>query len=244
MNIQKQVSGDHSTNVQAAGDVYIGIDEEKLEAILDRVISPKSENNLEIISLIESGKLSQAQDKIDKLIETKMSALAEELVDLATLQSLINTEKSTAILESVIKLSPNKPSVLNAYALALMDKGRVEEAEKSFIQAIEISSDDELKEKAIGNLGVLYKNSGKYKEAADNLEKAIELAKNLNNKVGLIKHSNNLGACYHSTERLDDSITILQESLINLSKLVESESNRKKRKISNQYRPVYSQIYQ
>lgn len=230
MNIQNQVSGDHSTNVQSAGDVYIGIDEEKLEAILDRVISPKNENNLEIISLIENGKLSQAQDQIDKLIETKISVLAEELVDLATLQSLISTEKSTAILERVMKLSPNKPSVLNAYALAQMDKGRVEEAEKSFIKAIEISSDDELREKVFGNLGVLYKNSGRYKEAADNLEKAIELAKNLNNKTGLIKHRNNLGACYHNTGLLDDSITILQDSLTNLSELIESVNNRKQKK--------------
>lgn len=230
MNIQKQVSGDHSTNVQAAGDVYMGIDEEKLEVILDRVISPKNENNSEIISLIESGKISQAQDQIDKLVETKISILAEELVDLATLQSLINTEKSSAILEKVIKLSPSKPSVLNAYALAQMDKGRTEEAEKSFIEAIRITSDDELKEKAIGNLGVLYKNSGKYKEAADNLEKAIELAKKSNNNIGVIKHCNNLGACYHNTGRLDESITILQETLTKLSNLIDSENDRKQKK--------------
>lgn len=230
MNIQKQISGDYSTNVQAGGDVYIGINEEKLNEILDRVISPNNDNILGVITLIERGRINQAQEQIDRLVKTKISVLAEELVDLATLQNLINTNKSNAILEKVIMLSPNKPSVLNAYALVQMDKGRTDEAEKRFIEAIKISSDDELKEKAIGNLGLLYKNVGRYKESADNLEQAIELAKKLNNNIGIIKHNNNLGACYHNMGRLDESITILKETLKEISGLIDSVDDKGKKK--------------
>ncbi|HHQ6557088.1 TPA: tetratricopeptide repeat protein [Serratia fonticola] len=230
MNIQKQISGDNSTNVQAAGDVHIGIDEKKLEEILDRVISPNNDNILGIINLIESGRISEAQEQIDTLVETKISLLAEELVDLATLQSLIDTDKSNAILEKVIMLSPNKPSVLNVYALAQMDKGRTDEAEKIFIEAIKISSDDDIKEKAIGNLGVLYKNVGRYKEAVDNLEQAIKLAKKSNNHIGIVKHLNNLGACYHNMGKQEKSIDTLEESLTEINGLIDFADGKKENK--------------
>lgn len=230
MNIQKQTSGDHSTNVQAAGDVYIGIDEKKLEEILGRVISPNNDNISEVITLIESGRIHQAQDKIDRLVETKISVLVEELIDLATLQSLINTDKSNMILEKAIMLSPNKPNVLNAYALSQMDKGKNNEAEKIFIEAIKVSNDDDIKEKVIGNLGILYKNIGRYKEAADNLEQAIELAKKLNNHTGIVTHLNNLGACYHNMGRQELSIITLKEALKKINELIDSVDNKKKKR--------------
>ncbi|HEM7134585.1 TPA: tetratricopeptide repeat protein [Providencia rettgeri] len=230
MNIQKQTSGDHSTNIQAAGDVHLGISEKNLEEILGRVISPNNDNISKIITLIEIGKTSQAQEQIDRLVEAKISILAEELVDLATLQSLINIDKSNVILEKALMLSPNKPRVLNVYALAQMDKGRTDEAEKIFIKALEVSDDDDIKEQIIGNLGVLYKNSGRYKEAIDNLELAIEFAKKSNQNIGLVKHLNNLGACYHNIGMQDDAITKLEESLTKINVLIDSSDEKEKKK--------------
>ncbi|MEX9871493.1 tetratricopeptide repeat protein [Providencia huaxiensis] len=164
------------------------------------------------------------------MVEAKISILAEELVDLATLQSLINIDKSNVILEKALMLSPNKPRVLNVYALAQMDKGRTDEAEKIFIKALEVSDDDDIKEQIIGNLGVLYKNSGRYKEAIDNLELAIEFAKKSNQNIGLVKHLNNLGACYHNIGMQDDAITKLEESLTKINVLIDSSDEKEKKK--------------
>lgn len=243
MNIQKQVSGDYSTNVQAAGDVHIGINEKKLEEILGRVISPNNDNVLRIVNLIEGGEIIEAQEQIDGLVETKISLLAEDLVDLASLQSLINTDKSDAILEKVIMLCPNKPSILNVYALVQMDRGKMDEAEKKFIEAIEISRDDDVKEKAIGNLGVLYKNVGRHKEAIDNFEQAIGLAKKINHHIGIVKHRNNLGACYHNMGRQDESVTTLEEALKEINGLIDFEDgNKKKRSLKSIQASVLTNI--
>lgn len=210
--------------------MYIGIDEEKLEKILDRVISPNNDNIFGIINLIKGERISEAQEQIDRLIETKTSSLAAELADLATLQGLINTDKSNAIFEKAIILSPNNPRILNAYALAQMEQGKIDEAEEIFIEVIKISTDDDIQEKAIGNLGVLYKNSGRYKEAIDNLEKAIRLAKKSNYHIGIVNHLNNLGACYHNIGRQDEAIITLEEALTKIKELIDSADKNEKRK--------------
>lgn len=210
--------------------MHIGIDEEKLEEILDRITSPNNDNIFAIINLIRGERISEAQEQIDRLVETKISLLAAELADLATLQSLINTDKSNAIFEKAIMLSPNNLHILNAYALAQMDQGKIDEAEKIFIKVINISSDDDIKEKAIGNLGVLYKNAGRYKEATDNLERAIGLAKKSNYHIGIVKHLNNLGACYHNMGRQDEAITTLEEALTEIKGLIDSSDEKEKRK--------------
>ncbi len=213
--------------------MHIGIDDKKLEKMLDRVILPNNDNISQIITFIEKGNISQAQEQIDRLVEAKISILSEELVDLATLQSLINIDKSNVIFEKALTLSPNKPSVLNAYALAQMDKGSTDEAEKIFIKALKTlkaSDDDDIKEKIIGNLGVLYKNTGRYDEAVDSLMKAIELAKKLNQHISLVKHLNNLGACYHNMGMQDDAITKLEESLTKIKVLIDSSVGKEKKK--------------
>lgn len=164
------------------------------------------------------------------MIETKISSLTIELADIATLQSLINTDKSNAIFEKAIMLSPNNPNILNSYALAQMDQGKIDEAEKILIEVIKISSDEDIKEKAIGNLGVLYKNTGRYKEATDNLKKAICLAKKLNNQKSIANHLNNLGACYHNTEKQDEAITTLQQALTEIKVAIDSTDDADTRK--------------
>ncbi|MCP6133366.1 tetratricopeptide repeat protein, partial [Klebsiella pneumoniae] len=131
-----------------------------------------------------------------------------------------------AIFEKAILLSPNDPRVLNAYALAQMDQGKIDEAEKIFIEVIKISSDDDINDKVIGNLGVLYKNSGRYKEAIDNLERAIRLARKLNSHIEIVNHLNNLGACYHNVGRQDEAINTLEEALTEIKKLIDSTDEK------------------
>ncbi|HHO8505097.1 TPA: tetratricopeptide repeat protein [Klebsiella pneumoniae] len=209
--------------------MHIGLNEKDFNEILGRVISKNDKNISWIANLIKDGRMSEAQEQIDRLVETKTSSLAAELADLATLQGLINTNKSNAIFEKAILLSPNDPRVLNAYALAQMDQGKIDEAEKIFIEVIKISSDDDINDKVIGNLGVLYKNSGRYKEAIDNLERAIRLARKLNAHIEIVNHLNNLGACYHNVGRQDEAINTLEEALTEIKKLIDSTDEKEKR---------------
>lgn len=212
MKIQKQISGDNSINIQSERDTFFNI--ESLQIAIDKMEYPNLETHKEIISLIKNGRLEDAQKKLDILVNNRINEYSEELIDLATLQALINPKKSENIFEKAKNLSPDNPKVMNAYAISLMEKGENKISEKYLKDALTLSNDNEMRYKIHGNLGVLYKNTGKYEEAIENLKIARDMASSISNYEGEVRQINNLGACYHNLNKLD-----IAEQTLNLAKL-------------------------
>lgn len=233
MKIQKQSSGDNCTNIQAAGDVHVHnhVSLQRLQTTIERMEQPELKIHEDIIELIEKGDFQSAQNCIDELVSNLSLKYSSELLDLAVIQRLISPEKSELLVRKAKKVAPDDPNILNIQALFLMDLGNVGEAETMFFEAINASNNDEIKEKIAGNLGVLYKNNGNYSKAVDNLKEAIKLATELRNDIGLIKHLNNLGACYHNIGEQENSLEVLQSALENSNKVIDSTEDIKTRKI-------------
>lgn len=233
MKIQRQSSGDNCTNIQAARDVHVHnhVSLQLLQTTIARMERPDLKIHEDIIELIAKGEFESAQWRIDKLVSNLSLKYTSELLDLAVIQSLISTEKSKALINRAKNVAPDDPNVLNIQALFLMDHGNIDEAEAKLIEAINTSNTDEIKEKIAGNLGVLYKNNGKYSKAIDNFKEAIKLATELGNDIGLINHLNNLGACNHNIGELEYSLEILQSALEKANIIIDSTDNGKTRKI-------------
>ena len=233
MKIQRQSSGDNCTNIQAARDVHVHnhVSLKLLQSTIERMERPDLKIHEDIIELIAKGEFESAQGRIDELVSRLSLKYSSELIDLAVIQRLISTEKSELLINKAKMAVPGDPNVLNVQALFLMDQGDIEEAEKKFIEAINTSNNDEIKEKIAGNLGVLYKNNGQYSKAVDSLKEAIKLATELGNDIGIIKHLNNLGACNHNIGELEHSLEILQSALEKANDIIDSTDDRKTRKI-------------
>lgn len=233
MKRQKQSSGDNCTNIQAGGDVHVHnhVSLQCLQTTIERMEHPELKIHKDIIELIEKGDFQSAQNCIDELVSSLSLKYSSELLDLAVIQRLISPEKSELLVTRAKKVAPGDPNILNVQALFLMDLGNISEAEEMFVKAINASNNYEIKEKIAGNLGVLYKNNGNYSKAIDNLREAIKLAGKLRNDIGLIKHLNNLGACYHNIGEQENSLEVLQSALENSNEVIDLTEDIKTRKI-------------
>lgn len=233
MKIQKQNSGDNCTNIQAGGDVHVHnhVSLQRLQTTIERMEHPELKIHEDILELIGKGDFQSAQNCIDELVSNLSLKYSSELLDLAVIQRLISPEKSELLVIKARKVAPDDPNILNVQALFLMDLGNIVEAETMFVEAINASNNDEIKEKIAGNLGVLYKNNGNYSKAIDYLREAIKLAAELRNDIGLIKHLNNLGACYHNIGEQENALEFLQSALEKSNEIIDSTEDIQTKKI-------------
>lgn len=232
VKIQRQASGDNCTNIQAAGDVHVHnhVSQKLLQTTIERLEDPRLKAHEHIITLIENGDVEAAQANIDELVDSILIKCSSGLVDLAILQNLISSNKSKRLFEKAREMDPENPNIMNVFALSLMDEGRVGEAETCFKKAIELSSEASIIEKVNGNLGILYKNTGRYLLAIESLKCAKEMASQIGHHEGEVKHINNLGACYHNINKLNDAETELNLALSKIKIMLDSESNKKELK--------------
>ena len=93
---------------------------------------------------------------------------------------------------------------MNKYAIYLMNTGKLNEAHDAFEKLLAMSNcNDKVRELALGNRGVLYKNQGKWQEAIDCLSQAQVLSIRSDSKIIETSNLNNLGACYRNVGKLD-----------------------------------------
>lgn len=235
MIYQKQKSGDHSVNIQAGRDVVFNFDindiaplmRKQFEELFERLSQSDNSIKSEIISKINSNQLDEARELTAQLVEEITQKASQDFLDIANLYSILEPSKSERFYQKAIEENPESSEAINAYAVYLMNSGDLNKAEKLFnssLTNIALPSID--REKIIGNLGVLYKNNGEFDKSIENLENAIVLSKSNKNKIGQVKHLNNLGSCYNNIEEYSKAELCLNESLALVSDLLEEEQDK------------------
>ncbi|EEP0952056.1 tetratricopeptide repeat protein, partial [Salmonella enterica] len=87
-------------------------------------------------------------------------------------------------------------------------------------------TDNEYTFKAHGNLGVLYKNTGRIDEAIFHLERSSASSFKRIDSIIDLKSLNNLGACYHNSNRSDEAIDVLKKALTNSITFLEKSTSK------------------
>ncbi|ECI4153519.1 tetratricopeptide repeat protein, partial [Salmonella enterica] len=104
-------------------------------------------------------------------------------------------------------------------------------------------TDNEYTFKAHGNLGVLYKNTGRIDEAIFHLERSSASSFKRIDSIIDLKSLNNLGACYHNSNRSDEAIDVLKKALTNsITFLEKSTSKNEKQDIKSLQANIYTNI--
>lgn len=230
---QTQTSGNHSVNVQAGRDINVNLDissivediREEIKTATDQMKIPDDAQSQKILSLIEEGKVSEAESLIDAIIDGANSDYAKKARMAGNLYANINKEKAVFCYKISTSVEKNDYETLNLLALLLLEKGNQEEALIIFNDILQNSDNYNINEKIHGNLGILYKNNGKITKALFHLTKAKELADINNNILGSCKHLNNIGSCHNNIEDAENAENHLKIAL-ELTKVAIEKTNR------------------
>ncbi|MDC6494421.1 hypothetical protein EIG75_23330 [Pseudomonas syringae] len=178
--------------------------DKKLEELLGRSFQTGETLKAQVILLIEKNELIQAKELLDSLANTSRKMAAQDFIDIANLYTLLGSDQADIYYSHAASLDPESVKEANLYAIGLMLRGKLPEAEKVFKACLE-KEDITLKEReaVLGNLGFLYKNNGRFSESIDAFEKALVISDSIDHKIGRIKHINGLGSCYLNLENLE-----------------------------------------
>ncbi len=211
MNIKKQKSGDNSTNIQA-DNLEINFDTH-IHNTFNSINESTDSNKKNIIALIRQNKTEEAEIEIDRIKNSQDLDYAKGLIEIGDLYSLVNQEKAEKSYNKAIEHAPNNPKLINVLALFLVKFGRYDDAILLFNRALSYVNDNEIKGGLLGNIGVVYKNKGKLKEAIELIEDASKLSSYNGNEITTIKNLNNLGSCYTNEGDLFNAERKLSEAL-------------------------------
>jgi tetratricopeptide (TPR) repeat protein len=192
---------------------------EQLEELLGRSFQTGETIKAQVILLIEKNEPSQAKELLDSLAKTSKAMAAQDLIDIANLYALLDSDQADIYYSHAASLNPESVKEANIYATSLMLRGRLPEAEKIFnacLEKADISPRE--REAVLGNLGFLYKNNGRVPDAIEAFEKALVISESIDHKIGRVKHLNGLSSCYTNLGNLE-----LSEKYYNKAKLLLDE---------------------
>lgn len=195
---------------------------QQLNDTIDRIRNSQDIEKKRILLLLEKKEFSKAETALDSLLAKKKSSYAEDLFEIAELYLPLNQEKSDHCHALAAKTGDKNPELLNKYAIYLMNTGKLNEAHSVFEKLLAMSNcNDKVRELALGNRGVLYKNQGKWQEAIDCLNQAQVLSIRNDSKIIETSNLNNLGACYSNAGDLDQAGHYLLLALEKISNLLD-----------------------
>lgn len=220
MKIQTQKSGDNSLSLQAE-NIEVNYETHIHNTIQD-INSSDNDNAKKVLTLIEQNKLEEAELEIDKINNEIHLNISKDLIKVADLYTLVNPKKAEKSYKRASALTPNDARILNINALYLMNIGKTSQAVELFNKAIKYAKDGKTKNKIIGNISILYKNTGQVDKAIKLLTQSIDDCNKNNYKIEKIKHINNLGSCFYNNENASKADKILLKAL-DEAKLLDSE---------------------
>ncbi|MCE5163744.1 MULTISPECIES: tetratricopeptide repeat protein [Plesiomonas] len=244
----KIVGGDNAVNIQAIGDISINVSPEVLESVLYSQLEAlfkkiaQSDNQLkhEIVRLIRTGEHKQARALLNKLVDETSEKYSDDCLDFANLFMILEPKKAKYFYERSLDVDPENHNAINCYAIYLMGCGELEEAESLFSSRLSINSLPRVVREWInGNLGVLYKNQGKWEQSISCLLISLKLSKLNQNYIGVVKGLNNLGSVYNNLENYNKSEIYLQEALNKIHVIINPDIEVR---LKNKYKVVKSNL--
>ncbi|HHC6486695.1 TPA: tetratricopeptide repeat protein [Vibrio parahaemolyticus] len=244
----KIVGGDNAVNIQAIGDISINLSPEVLESVLysqldvlfKKLTQSDDELKNEIVRLIRNGKQSQAKKLLNKLVDETSERYSDDCLDFANLFMILEPKKAKFFYERSLCVDPGNYNAVNCYAIYLMGCGELEKAESLFSSRLSVDSLPQIAKEGInGNLGVLYKNQGKWEKSKNALLTALKLSRLNQNYIGSVKHLNNLGSVYNNLENYSRSEVYLNESLNKINLIINPDTEVS---IKNKYKSIKSNV--
>lgn len=166
-----------------------------------------------VILLLDKDEAFEAQRLLDEYASSCTAAVAQNFYDIASLYSLLKSEKAEVYYARAMSLEPKSAAKANLYAIGLMRQGRFEEAESIYREWL---TDPDLgaRDRAgfLGNLGYLFKNNGRFEQSVEYFKQSISIARESDDLLGVIKNLNGLGSCYINMQEYDDARTHLNEA--------------------------------
>jgi tetratricopeptide (TPR) repeat protein len=174
------------------------------------------------------GRYDDARLKLNEIIKEKLD-LKDSYGHLLAMKQLGNLEwrqgnmnKSLDIYEMALHRSKQlkyidiNAALLNNIGLLKKHFGKIEEAEKLFLDSLEIKQ--QLGEKrgismSLNNLGILYKEQGKIEEAKKLYLESLEIKRHLGDKRGVSSSLKNLGILCFENGKFDEAKKYYNESL-------------------------------
>lgn len=207
--------------------------EDELSALLERSFDTGDLIKAQVILLIEKNEVGEAEKLLSSLAEALSEAAAREFLDIANLYSLLKSNQADLYYSRAIDLDPNSVKHANIYAIGLMHRGKLAEAEVVFracLQKPELKLRE--REAVLGNLGFLCKSNGRYEESVKYFQQAILISNQIDHVIGRIKHLNGLGSCYLNTQEYDEAGVYLYQAndLLSVAMLA-SEDDTEKREL-------------
>lgn len=177
-----------------------------MKDVLERSLEEGESIKAHIIGLVEKNDIEKAKALLDEFAKTKTSLAAQDFVDIANLYALMQSEQADIYYERAINLDGNTIKNGNLYALRLMHRGFLDQAEIVFKSCLKKEGISLIEREIIfGNLGFLYKSKGDFINSIDSFEKAMLISEQTQNILLRIKHLNGLGSCYVNLEKFEDS---------------------------------------
>jgi tetratricopeptide (TPR) repeat protein len=105
---------------------------------------------------------------------------------------------------------------LNNLGNLYKNQGKIEEAEKLYLESLEIKRslvDKKGISNSLNSLGILYKDQGKIEDAEKLYLESLEIRRSLGDKKGISSSLNNLGVLYKKQGRIEDAEKLFLESL-------------------------------
>jgi len=192
---------------------YNGLAIAESKRLLQRSFGEGEPLKARIILLMEKNEAGEAQRLLDEYAASYTAVVAQDFYDIASLYSLLKSDKADDYYSRAQGLEPRSAAKANLYAIGLMQRGRLEKAEsiyKGWLEDPELSIRD--RAGFLGNLGFLYKNSGRYDQSVEYFKQAISIARDSNDFLGMVKNLNGLGSCYVNMQKYDDARAHLYEA--------------------------------
>lgn len=207
---------------------------ETLEKLLGRSFETGETIKTQVIILIEKNEISQAKELLDSLAKATKTMAAQDFVDIANLYTLLNSDQADIYYAHAATLDPDSVKEANLYAIGLMHRGRLPEAEKVFKDCLNKKNiTPKEREAVLGNLGFLYKNNARFPECIKAFKEALAISDSIDHKIGRIKHLNGLGSCYQNLENTElsgkyfyEAKSLLDEMLNNSNSDIEKKELR------------------
>ncbi|MCR8935276.1 SMEK domain-containing protein [Pseudomonas sp. S11A4] len=181
--------------------------------LLERSFGEGEQIKARVILLIEKNEAKEAQRLLDEYAASYTTVAAQNFYDIASLYSLLKSDKADTYYSRAISLEPRSAAKANLYAIGLMRQGQLAKAVliyKEWLKDPELSMRD--RAGFLGNLGFIYKKMGHYDQSAEHFKQSISIARNSSDLLGAIKNLNGLGSCYINMQRYDNARTYLYEA--------------------------------